>query len=87
MNNGKFKITPTILRRGNINRNSTKSRFNRRKFLGAGATGLAGAALSGSSPAHARIIGANDRINIGVVKIPPTVESEDELIEIFLQVF
>ena len=33
----------------------------------AGATGVVGAALSMPASSHARIIGANDRINIGVI--------------------
>ncbi|MCE5248649.1 Gfo/Idh/MocA family oxidoreductase [bacterium] len=41
--------------------------MRRRLFLGTGAGGLAGAVLSRPFSASARVIGANDRINIGVI--------------------
>ncbi len=50
-----------------MNRNSEKKSLNRRNFLAAGAGGIAGAALAVPSNARARVFGANDRINIGVI--------------------
>ena len=47
--------------------NAVKKTLNRRTFIGTGTAGLAGAAITGSGNANARIVGANDRINIGFI--------------------
>lgn len=46
---------------------SKNNGMKRRSFLGAGAGALTGAVFSGPISANARVIGANDRINIGVI--------------------
>lgn len=50
-----------------MNRNSENRRLKRRRFIGIGAGSLAGAALVVPAVSQARTLGANDRINIGVI--------------------
>ena len=42
-----------------------KNKLSRRNFIGTATVGLAGAAMTMSAKSYSKIIGANDRINIG----------------------
>ena len=52
---------------------------NRREFLKAGATALAATALASNASSYAAILGANDRVKVGIVGGSDLVKISEQL--------